>query len=167
MKFRKQSEADLYPKRRNQRGVTLVELLVVVSILSILGGITGIFLIKYLPEYRLRSAVNTLSQDLRQAQMGALKRMRPWAFNVDTGTHTYSIIDSGPDASLTAVADNINMKTVNLTAYDGGIRFAGANSTSFNAEGMADNSVTIRMTNSQGTVITTDILRTGAVRVTR
>lgn len=157
----------MYTDLRNQGGVTLVELLVVVAILSILGGITGIFLLKYLPEYRLRSAASTMSQDLRQAQMGALKRMRPWAFNVDTVAHTYSVIDSGPDASLTAIADNVTVKTVNLTAYEDEIRFAGANSTSFNADGMADNSVIILMTNSQGNVITTEVLRTGAIRVTR
>lgn len=157
----------MYTDLRNQGGVTLVELLVVVAILSILGGITGIFLLKYLPEYRLRSAASTMSQDLRQAQMGALKRMRPWAFNVDTVANTYSVIDSGPDASLTAIADNITVKTVNLTTFEDEIRFAGANSTSFNADGMAASPVTIRMTNSRGSVITTDVLRTGAIRVTR
>lgn len=151
---------------QNQRGVTLVELLVVVAILSILGVVTGLFLLKYLPEHHLRSATSSLSQDLRQAQMGALRRMRPWAIDFDTATHVYQIIDFGPNRTPGG-GDDIIVKTINLTSYDGTIRFevgTGARA-QFNEDGMGTGTVQIIMSNSRGTITTTEILRTGAIRV--
>ncbi|PKN41302.1 MAG: hypothetical protein CVU60_11205 [Deltaproteobacteria bacterium HGW-Deltaproteobacteria-18] len=151
---------------RKQSGVTLVELLVVVAILSILGVVTGMFLAKYLPEHHLRSATSSLSQDLRQAQMGALRGLRPWAIDFDTGTNVYQIIDSGPDAILDS-GDDIVTKTVNLVSYSGTIRFeAGTDARArFNEDGMGAGTVRVVMSNIRGTITTTEILRTGAIRV--
>lgn len=145
-----------------------MELLVVVAILGILGGVSGLFLLKYLPEYHLRSAASALSQDLRQAQVGALKRLRPWAIDFDTGAHVYKIIDSGPDAKFDT-ADDITVKTVDLVSYGGTIRFeAGTGARArFNEEGMGTATVQVLMSNSRGTILTTEILRTGAIRVTK
>ncbi len=154
--------------QKRQGGVTLVELLVVVAILGILGVVTGLFLIKYLPEHHLRSATSSLSQDLRQAQMGALRRLRPWSVDFDTGTHAYQVRDSGPDSRLDS-ADDIIVKTANLMAYDGTIRFeAGTGDRmKFNEDGSGAATVLVLMSNSRGTILTTEISRTGAIRVTK
>lgn len=139
-----------------ERGVTLVELLVVLGIIGILGGLSGIFLFKYLPEYHLRSAASTLSQDLRQTQVNAIKRLQTWSVSMDSATNAYSIIDASGNAS----------KTVNLSSYGGEVRFAavGGSPIQFDAEGFTTaGNATIR--NSRGSQITILILRTGAVRV--
>jgi len=139
-----------------ERGVTLVELLVVVGIIGILGVMSGLFLLKYLPEYYLRSAASALSQDLRQTQVNAIKRLQTWSVSLDGATQAYRIID----------ASGNTFKTVNLSTYGGEIRFAavGGSPIQFGPEGFATaGNATIR--NNRGSQITILILRTGAVRV--
>jgi prepilin-type N-terminal cleavage/methylation domain-containing protein len=136
--------------------VTLVELLVVVAILGILGGVTGLFLIKYLPEHHLRSAASTLSQDLRQAQVGAIRRLETWSVTMNTATQSYSI--EGPIGTV--------VKTVNLSSYDGEIRFTAVSGSpiQFSEEGFST-SGNATMRNSRGSLLTIQVLRTGVVRV--
>ena len=160
---RKESEAKLNSSIRKQKGVTLVELLVVVAVLAIMGGVTGAFLIKYLPEYHLRSAANNLSQDLKFAQVNALKRLETWSVNFTAGsTHTYTITRQ-PASTI--------VKTVDLKSLPHEIRFktVPGSPVQFNAEGfkVGTANATIELQNSQGSVITTTIARTGSVRVTR
>ena len=100
--------------------------------------------------------------------MGALKRLRPWAIDFNTGTHVYQVIDFGPNrAPEGGGGDDIIIKTVNLVSYDGTIRFeAGTDAQArFTEDGMGTGTVHIVMSNSRGTVITTEVLRTGAIRV--
>ena len=141
---------------RNQSGVTLVELLVVVAIIGIIGAVSGLFLLKYLPEYHLRAAATTLSQDLRQAQVGAIRRLEPWSVTMNTATQSYRI--EGPIGTV--------IKTVNLSSYDGDIQFTAVSGSpiQFNEEGFAT-SGNATMRNSRGSLLTIQVLRTGVVRV--
>lgn len=146
---------------RKQKGVTLVELLVVVAILAIMGGITGVFLIKYLPEYHLRAAANNLSQDLKYTQVNALKTLNMWEIEFDETNHAYIIKDG---------SSNI-VKNVDLKAYPYQIRFADSPPAKieFNAEGFKEGvtNATVEIKNSQNSIIKTTITRAGSVRVTR
>ena len=146
----------MHTECQNQSCVTLVELLVVVAIIGIIGAVSGLFLIKYLPEYHLRSAASTLSQDLRQAQIGAIKRLQPWSVIMNSATQSYRIED--PSGNV--------IKTVNLSSYGGNVRFTAvpASPVLFDVEGFATTG-NATMTNSRGSLVTIQILRTGAVRV--
>ena len=159
-RHRKESEAKLDSAIRKQKGVTLIELLVVVAILSILGGITGLFLLKYLPEYHLRSAANNLSQDLKSAQINALKNYETYSVIFTAGTgQTYKIQDN----------DGNDIKTVDLKNYGSEIRFNSipTEAIKFSSEGIrSDNgNGTIKLTNNAGSIIETQVYRTGAVSV--
>ena len=159
-RHRKESEAKLDSAIRKQKGVTLIELLVVVAILSILGGITGLFLLKYLPEYHLQSAANNLSQDLKFAQINALKNYETYSVIFSAGTdQTYKIqYNAGND-----------IKTVDIKNYGSNIRFNSipTEAIKFSSEGIrSDNgNGIIKFINNAGSIITTEVYRTGAVRV--
>ena len=146
---------------RKQKGVTLEELLVVVAILAIMGGITGVFLIKYLPEYHLRAAGNNLSQDLKYTQVNALKTIKVWKIEFDEPNDSYIIKDGSSNT----------VKTVDLKIYPYQIRYADSPPAKieFNAEGFKEGVTndTVQIKNSQNSIIKTTITRAGSIRVTR
>jgi prepilin-type N-terminal cleavage/methylation domain-containing protein len=171
----KQREADLNTERRNQGGVTLVELLVVVAILGILGGITGLFLLKYLPEYNLRSATSAITQNARMTQSNALKGIRPWYIQFTTATQSYSVFDSGPDGTV-GTGDDIAVKRIELQRYGGGVQFdsgpsgeavltgLSASRAIFTPDGNIVSSGAIRLANSRNTTYRINFARAGTVR---
>jgi general secretion pathway protein H len=56
----------------NKKGVTLVELIVVLAIIAILAGLIAPNIGGWLPRYRLRSATRDIASTLRTAQMKAV-----------------------------------------------------------------------------------------------
>lgn len=137
-----------------------MELLVVVAILGILGGVTGLFLMKYLPEYYLRAAANNLSQDIKFAQISALKSYRNYSVTFVAGTEqTYKVQD----------ADAKDIKVVIIKNLNSEIRFEKipTESVEFNSEGarIDNGDGLIKLKNSAGSIIETEVYRTGAVRV--
>ena len=87
---------------RNNSGMTIIELMVVIGILAILAGIAIPGFIGWLPNYRLRSAADDLQSTLQNAKLRAIREnaIVRVNFNFGNGTNgTYlAFIDNGVNA---------------------------------------------------------------------
>ncbi|UCD71554.1 MAG: GspH/FimT family pseudopilin [Syntrophobacterales bacterium] len=102
---------------KGRRGLTIIELVVVMCILGIMVLIAIPNIGRWLPRYRLRSAARDLASNMQLARLGAIKDNREWALLFDVGEQSYRIItDRGPDGNWNT-ADDVEEKTVELRDY--------------------------------------------------
>jgi prepilin-type N-terminal cleavage/methylation domain-containing protein len=87
-------------------GLTLIELVVVMCILGVMVLITIPNIGRWLPRYRLRSAVRDMASAMQLARLGAIKDNREWAIQFDANAQTYTILsDDGADGAWGTVDD--------------------------------------------------------------
>ena len=103
---------------RNDAGITLFELMVVVGILAILAGIAVPSYISWLPNYRLRSAADDVQSTLQNARLRAVRENAIVRVNFDFGNDTYlAFIDNGANADNgTQEADEVMVKNGQMPA---------------------------------------------------
>jgi len=116
--------------RNTESGVTLIEILVVLSILATLAAAAIPAFSVWLPNYRLKSAARDLYSNLQMAKMGAVKKNGDWAVIFDnTSSPGKYAIASGPggNGEWDVPADDEQIeKIVNLAGYKG-VRFGHGN----------------------------------------
>jgi prepilin-type N-terminal cleavage/methylation domain-containing protein len=89
---------DVKSRMKNTKGLTLIELTVVMCILGVMVMISIPNIGRWLPRYRLRSAVRDVASNMQLARLGAIKDNREWAIQFDTNAQTYRILsDDGAD----------------------------------------------------------------------
>ncbi len=90
--------------------MTLIELIVVMCILAVMVLISIPNIGRWLPRYRLRSAVRDVASNMQLARLGAIKDNREWAIQYDINAQTYTILsDDGPDGAW-GTADDVGFK---------------------------------------------------------
>lgn len=121
----------------NQRGVTLIELIIVFVIIAIGATLTAPSINAWMPYYRLRSATRDIVSTMRVAQMKAVSTNMPYRVVFDTAHNTYVIeyqntggnwiadgmpqtVPSGVNFNTT-FAGNISTFSPNLAATDGNV----------------------------------------------
>lgn len=102
---------------RGKRGLTIIELVVVMSILAVMVMIAIPNIGRWLPRYRLKSAARDVASNMQLARLGAIKDNREWAIVFDVNGQSYQIISNrGPDGNWGTPDDTVE-KVVNLVDY--------------------------------------------------
>ncbi len=110
------------------RGLTLIETVVVLSILSLLVGLTSAFLLRWLPTYRLHAAAREVVNSLQKCKAAAVTRNRfcTVTFNAvlpgGAGSCDYvTYLDWDEDLELDA--NETVVRAVNFSGYKSGVGF--------------------------------------------
>ena len=97
-------------KIERTEGLTIIELVVVMCILAVMVLISIPNIGRWLPRYRLRSAIRDVASNMQLARLGAIKDNRQWAIQFNPGAQTYTILsDDGPDGTW-GTADDVGYK---------------------------------------------------------
>lgn len=105
--------------QRFLKGLTLIELLITVAIVTILALLAVPSFQRMMDTRRVVGAADNLLAELRHAQTESVKRNVQVKFQVTPGTSTwsYTTVDGGLNTGSTA--DDTNIKTVSSTDYNG------------------------------------------------
>jgi type IV fimbrial biogenesis protein FimT len=133
----------------NKKGVTLIELIVVLAIIAIAAGLIAPNLGGWLPRYRLRSATRDIVSTMRDAQMKAVANR--FQYQVDFanfGANNYILRHTSGaltfnDGPVRSVPSGIS---VNIASFPGGIAL-------FNSDSTCPNGGTITLSYQKGGVI--------------
>ena len=79
---------------RDQRGLTLIELIVVVAVVSVMVGITVAYSLPWLAKETMRSGANDVQSFMQLAKIEAVSRNRECRFVVDASSGTLEVWDS-------------------------------------------------------------------------
>jgi len=102
---------------QDKRGLTIIELVVVMCIVGVMVLIAIPNIGRWLPRYRLKSAARDVASNMQLARLGAIKDNREWSVLFDVNGQLYRVIsDKGPDANWDT-ADDVEEKRVNLSDY--------------------------------------------------
>lgn len=130
-------------------GFTLLELVMVISIMAIISAISIPALYSYAATNHLQSATHDLYSNLQAIRMKAVRANNRWAILFKP--FGYHVVNCGPDntCSTTASGDDVIVKTVNFSQEYPGVAFFQDYSGKllvFNSEGTS-NADTIILTN--------------------
>ena len=131
----------------NKKGVTLIELIVVLVIIAILAGLIAPNMGRWLPRYRLRSATRNIASTLRTAQMKAVSNGMLYQVDFTVGANSYILryTTGGLDYDDGSVQTAPSGITVDIASLPGGIAF-------FNPDSTCPNGGTITLSYQKGGV---------------
>lgn len=148
-------------KLRNQKGFSLVELLMVVAIVAIAAGVAIPYLTRYTQNNNLRNAARAISGDFFEYKSKATAESRMYSITFNVAGGTYTIAQCNATGSACAAYTDL-LPTKNLTSFGSGITFdAGSTTTTvytFQTRGTVTMG-TVAVQNSRGSTatITTNI----------
>jgi prepilin-type N-terminal cleavage/methylation domain-containing protein len=124
-----------------RRGLTIIELVVVMCILGVMVLIAIPNIGRWLPRYRLRSAARDVASNIQLARLGAIKDNREWAVLFDTAGQSYRVISNKGGDGNWGTPDDAEEKIVNLSDYPS-VRFGSSGHPPIPDGGAVDDGVT-------------------------
>lgn len=122
------------------KGFSLVELLILVAIIGILAGMSGLALMKWIPQANLKRAARTIVSMCQDAKINAIKRNRQVSLTCDDATQT----------CVTQVVSGETLREFNLANVQSNVRLlAPGGATTFSSRGRAT-ADTITVSNNAG-----------------
>jgi Tfp pilus assembly protein FimT len=114
--YEMEGKRDVKDKMERAKGLTIIELVVVMCILAVMVLIAIPNIGRWLPHYRLRSAVRDVASAMQLARLGAIKDNKLWAILFDTGAQSYTVWSSGDDGKW-PTGDDVAISTTSLGDY--------------------------------------------------
>lgn len=131
--MRRQPLSKILMERSHQltnKGVTLIEVIVVIALLAIVSTLAYPNIKNWLPNYRLKAAARDLYSNMQLVRMKSVKENKNWAIVFDVGTNRYHICSSaGADNKWSTLGDDTIEKTITLTGYKSGVSYGHGNAT--------------------------------------
>lgn len=153
-----------------EAGASLVEMVVVMTIIFVTAAAAVALTLDYLPTYRLRSGVWQLMAHLRLAQMRATSTSLEYRLNFKT-TQTYQIERGNrftlSDAWVAEDPDNPTLLVVNDLTFPDNVRFSAVPAPIVfrtNGTNRGDNTINISLKNEKNKVMTLSVSPTGRVK---
>ena len=139
---------------RNNEGVTIIEIMVVIGIIAILAAIAVPGFVGWIPNYKLRSGTEDIQSTLQHARIRAIKQNTSAVVSFNTGNETYAASVGAQTFRSGKMPTGIDIDSV-----------SGAGFVQFNSEGFAASAVNIVVNNGQGNSKTVRVKLTGVSRI--
>jgi prepilin-type N-terminal cleavage/methylation domain-containing protein len=143
----------IFRKEGRKKGVTLIELAVVMAIVGIMALFMAPAIGEWLDNFRIRQAARDIASTLQLAKMQTISTRQTHSVNFTLADGTYVINPLPPGESNSQVPKGVTIKSDSATSI------------SFNPDGTSPVNGTITINNTKGTQYQVSVFPTGRIQI--